>query len=105
LIPIGSDWKFDPSASHAGAPTPFDKPGAGSGPTGVSLEDINKGRNILFGGKGAPPALNLNSKIPPCSALETADSTPAAPKYKTFQHTTPSGKCSTRRCRKIPGRN
>ncbi len=85
LIPIGPDWKFDPSVSHADAPTPWDKPGGGSGPTGVSLEDINKGRSILFGGSKGPPPLNLSFKMPPCSALETADSTPSARKYKSFE--------------------
>lgn len=85
LIPMGSDWKFDPSLSHADTPKPWDQPGAGSGPKGVSLEDINKGRSVLFGGKGAPPPLNMNFQMPACSALETADSTPAAPRYKSFQ--------------------
>jgi hypothetical protein len=85
LLPIGPDWKFDPSVSQSDAPTPWDKPGGGSGPTGVSLEDINKGRSILFGGKGAPPTLNKDFQMPPCSLLETPDSTPAARKYKTFE--------------------
>jgi hypothetical protein len=85
VLPIGPDWKLDPSVSHSDAPTPWDKPGGGSGPTGISLEDINKGRSILFGGKGGPPTLNKNFQMPPCSVLETADSTPAARKYKTFQ--------------------
>ncbi|HLY57929.1 MAG TPA: hypothetical protein VKS60_20365 [Stellaceae bacterium] len=86
MIPLGNDWKLDPSASHMDPPKPWDQPGAGSGgPSGVSLEDINKGRSILFGRKGGPPPLNMNFRMPSCSALETADSTPTAPKYKSFQ--------------------
>jgi len=84
LIPLGKDWKFDPSGSHPGAPTPWDQPGGSSGGAGGSLEDINKGYHTLFDKKD-PPALNKNFQMPPCSALEAADSTSATTKYKSFQ--------------------
>ena len=82
LIPLGSDWKLDPSGSHPGAPTPWDKPGPGGGGAGGSLEDIHKGAVSLFGPKASP---GMNFTPPPCTSLLTTDSTPKAPKYRTFQ--------------------
>ena len=84
LLPLGKDWFFDPSASHPGAPKPWDKPGGDPGGAGGSLEDLNKGYHTLFD-KKAPPALNTDFKMPPCSVLEAADSTSAVKKYLKFQ--------------------
>ena len=85
LIPLGKDWKLDPSGSHPGAPKPWDQPGAaGSSAAGGSLEDINKGYHALFD-KKPPAGLNKDFKMPPCSVLESADSTSATKKYKSFQ--------------------
>jgi hypothetical protein len=66
-IPLGPDWKLDPSVSHPDAPHPWDKPGAGGG-AGGSLEDVHKGWNKLFGPKpGLPPLAPVQA--PPCSVL------------------------------------
>ena len=84
LIPLGKDWKFDPSGSHPDAPKPWDKPGGDSDGTGGSLEDIHKGWVTLFGPKAGPPALNKNFQTPPCGALQSATSTTAQPKNNSF---------------------
>ncbi|HEY1880525.1 MAG TPA: hypothetical protein VGG68_11400 [Caulobacteraceae bacterium] len=81
-FPLGSDWKFDPTASHPDAPAPWDKPGSTGGPGG-SLEDLHGGLVDVFGKKKGPGA--ITGPMPPCSALHAPDWTAQAPKYRTWQ--------------------
>jgi len=80
LIPLGSDWKLDPSGSHPGAPTPYDKPGPGAGGAGGSLEDVHKGWNKLFGPKPGLTPL-APAQAPPCSV------TLQYPDFKSYETT------------------
>ena len=91
LIPLPGIDKFDvaPFLPFPGgsAPTPFDKPGTVTDPSGKgpSIEDLHGGYQTLFGKKPLNLGLNTNAQMPPCSALETTYSTKAAPRYWTFE--------------------
>ena len=93
LIPLPGVGKFDvvpfvpiPTPGGSG-PTPYDAPGKSPDPSGKgpSLEDLHGAGVSLFGNKPLQLGLNKNFQMPDCSKLETADSTKAAPKYKTFE--------------------
>jgi hypothetical protein len=91
LMPLPGVDKFDvaPFLPFPGgsAPTPFDKPGTVTDPSGKgpSIEDLRGGYQDLFGKKPLNLGLNTNAQMPPCSALETTYSTKAAPRYWTFE--------------------
>ncbi len=91
LIPVPVFDQFDPfpyvPTPGGSAPTPYDQPGNIPGPSGKgpSLEDLRGAREKLFGKTPLNLGLNKNPQMPPCSALETADSTMMAPKYWTYE--------------------
>ncbi len=95
LMPLPGVDKFDvaPFLPFPGgsAPTPFDKPGTVTDPSGKgpSIEDLRGGYQDLFGKKPLNLGLNTNAQMPPCSALETTYSTKAAPRYWTFEQYRP----------------